>query len=134
MLAGREIKTEDSMRKRDKSPVLVLPFYYPPDSTAGSQRAGRFVKHVPQFGYRDHVIAGSESTQESGPQVTRVPDPRAVSAPGHLVSRIAGFAQRLASTQNDGWNWPPHAIQAAERNIGEISGVWILPVNTTSFP
>lgn len=119
MLASHEIKTEEPMRKGDKGLVLMLPFYYPPDSAAGSQRAGRFVKYVPQFGHRVHVIAGSESTRESGPPVTRVPDPRAVSALGNLVSRSARCAQRLASTQNDRWNWAPHAVQAAEGNIGE---------------
>ena len=39
--------------------ILFISYYFPPRGGSGVQRAAKFAKYLPQYGYRPHVITGS---------------------------------------------------------------------------
>jgi glycosyltransferase involved in cell wall biosynthesis len=55
-------------------PVLLIAFYFPPDSAAGGARPARFFKYLPEFGYAPQVITASEQP-DARPGVHYVPAP-----------------------------------------------------------
>ena len=92
-------------------PILFFAFYFRPAVTSGVQRAGRFFRYLPEFGFQPIVIASSQSGREEGlPGVHWVPHPSEPQPPG-WAERAASFLHRI-SPYNEQWQWVPHAVAA----------------------
>jgi glycosyltransferase involved in cell wall biosynthesis len=49
-------ENEHQISSRLMKPVVMISYYFPPDSSAGAYRPLRFVRHLPSFGWRPVVI------------------------------------------------------------------------------
>ena len=58
-------------RERPVTPVpaLMVAYYFPPTSGAGTQRSSKFAKWPPAYGYRPVVVAGAPRASASAPHV-----------------------------------------------------------------
>src|SRR6201993_4208573 len=105
--------TGTSPMASDLPRVLFFAFYYPPANTSGVQRAVRWSKYLPEFGYRPIVIcASTEGVLEGNEDIIYVPNRETETAAGRQ-SRLAARVQRFAP-YNDQLPWVPHAVAAAE--------------------
>jgi hypothetical protein len=109
----------DSLRR-----VLFFAFYYPPANTSGVQRAVRWAKYLPKYGYQPVVICSSEEgALPDRDDVYYVPN-AATEAVAARQSRLAAMAQRIGP-YNEQLPWTPHAVAAAEMALasGPVSAV-----------
>jgi len=93
--------------------LLVLAYYFPPDSESGAQRPFRFAKYLQDHGYRAHVITASPQGQVSPwRHVSQAPNGGGSWTSAAIGSRIGRLIQRFLP-YNDQLPWVPHAIAAA---------------------
>jgi hypothetical protein len=95
--------------------LALFAFYYKPENTSGVQRAVRFAKYLPQYGWRPWVFASSAAGVD--PSLERVvylpgdaaprPAVRRWSTCGDLLERILPYQEKLP--------WVAHAVDAFER-------------------
>jgi glycosyltransferase involved in cell wall biosynthesis len=92
--------------------VLLFAYHYPPAIAAGAQRALRFSRYLPEFGYSPHVIAARVPGAVDSPSVTYVsPADGLFGEFGNLVTKAI---QVSVSARNHRVNWVSAAIKAAE--------------------
>lgn len=111
-------------RATDLLPVIILAYYYPPENTSGANRPHRFVRYLPQFGFRPLVVCGRPDLPPS-PDVVRVPK---ADAPARVRrrERLAWWIQRVALPFSEEFPWIPHAAAAATDLIREHGCVAML--------
>ena len=107
--------------------VLIIAYYFPPLGGAGVQRTLKFVKYLPQFGWRASVVSTRSRLYPSrDPDLTReIPaDTRVVRAPALPVARYAAIVlhklglmrlKAYVSWPDGGLGWAPAAFVAALR-------------------
>jgi glycosyltransferase involved in cell wall biosynthesis len=89
-------------------PVLFFAFYFHPAITSGVQRASRFYRYLPEFGYQPEVVCSSKSGQDTLQHVHWVPDP-AAPQPAKWGVQAAKRLHRI-SPYNEEWHWVVHAV------------------------
>lgn len=113
--------------------VLLIAYYFPPIGGSGTQRPAKFVKYLPEFGWRPYVIStdrpygdGAEGRDETllanipaGVSVWRVPTPQP-----QPVQRLARWV-----------GWQPRQATATAATIGAPTGssgptAAVLPLST----
>jgi glycosyltransferase involved in cell wall biosynthesis len=109
----------------------MLSYLFPPRGGPGVQRALKFAKYLPQFGWRPLVLASADAR---GDNVVKVEDPTLLrDLPGECVVRYTtpmplesgrlfqtrmSLRQRLAATDPMGW-WVEPAVQASLKLLRE---------------
>lgn len=89
--------------------IVLLAYYYAPAIAAGAQRAERFSKYLPEYGYTVHVVADRVAGAEDTDTITYVPDSE--NARRRWAPRLI---QRLFSAYNDRLYWVFPAVRAVE--------------------
>ncbi|MGE5607863.1 MAG: glycosyltransferase, partial [Bacillota bacterium] len=105
--------------------VLMLSYLFPPRGGPGVQRALKFAKYLPQFGWRPLVVASADVRSDN---VVKVDDPTllrdlprecvvrytrpSLLESGRLFRTHMSLRQRLAVTDPMGW-WVEPAVQAS---------------------
>jgi glycosyltransferase involved in cell wall biosynthesis len=109
--------------------VLIIAYYFPPLGGAGVQRTLKFVKYLPQFGWRATVVSTSSRLYPSrDPALTReIPaETRVVRAPALPIARyVAILLHKLGlmrlkayvSWPDGGFGWVPGAFLATWREV-----------------
>jgi hypothetical protein len=116
---------------RSEQRVLFFAYYYFPWNTSGVQRAARWAKFLPRYGYRPTVICSStEGVLEGRPDMVHVPNPETEKIAGAQARRVE-FVQRKFLPYNDQLPWVPHAVAAADRIIASTP---VAAVMSTSPP
>lgn len=91
--------------------VLFFAFHFHPAVTSGVQRAGRFYRYLPEFGFQPVVVCSSQSgRQDDLAHVHWVPDAGEPQPPRWGV-KAAGWLHRLLP-YNEQWHWVSHAVAA----------------------
>ena len=98
---------------RANSTILLVAYHYPPAIAAGSERARRFAKYLPDFGYATHVVADRPAGSHDSVDVSYVEPGESDS--GRFGVLTAKIVQLLLSAYHDRYPWVPAAIVAAER-------------------
>lgn len=107
--------------------VLVIAYFFPPLGGAGVQRTLKFVKYLPEFGWRATVVSTRSRIYPSRDEalVSEIPaDTRVVRAPAVPVARYAAIVlhklglmrlKAYVSWPDGGLGWAPAALIAAAR-------------------
>jgi glycosyltransferase involved in cell wall biosynthesis len=118
-----------SLRSPAVRRVLVIAYFFPPLGGAGVQRTLKFVKYLPQFGWRATVVSTRSGLYGArDPELVReIPEgTRVVRAPAVPVARWLAIAlyklglRRLmpwVSWPDGGYGWAPVAFVAAWRQV-----------------
>lgn len=94
--------------------VVLLAHYFLPANTSGVQRALRFYRYLPEFGYDVHVVcAGAAGAAAGMENVHHVPD--AAGEPGAAGARRMAALQRWFLPYDEKLPWAAHAAAAVER-------------------
>jgi hypothetical protein len=110
--------------------ILVLAYYYLPATTSGVQRAVRFAKYLPQYGYRPFVVTSSGAGTLPLTQVFHVPNVGTYKVVDPATDWMMAKIQRILP-YNEQVPWTPHAIAVAEQLIRDCR---ISAVISTSPP
>jgi hypothetical protein len=97
-----------------RSTVVVLAYYYPPQNTSGADRPARFARYLPRHGWSPRVIAGPAGGLPAVEGVERVPG-QGESLRVRLLTLGAGWFQRLLLPYQEHVPWIPAALAAAGR-------------------
>ncbi|MDQ6706304.1 MAG: glycosyltransferase [Acidobacteriota bacterium] len=101
--------------------VLLLAYYFPPESESGAARPARFFKYLPEFGYRPIVVTASP--QEDAPFmpeghegiVRYAPPPVRYGNKTSLPGIAEGVVRRLFFPSDDATIWAWWAFQASRK-------------------
>ena len=109
--------------------ALVIAYYFPPLGGAGVQRTLKFVKYLPEFGWRATVVSTRSRLYPSrdAALVHEIPDDtRVVRAPALPIARYAAIVlhklgwmrlKAYVAWPDGGLGWAPAAFVAAWREV-----------------
>jgi len=100
--------------------ILVVAYYYPPDSAVGALRPAKLVRALEERGHDVQVIAAGSPSDATSPTVHRVKPMR---NPRELYSSLKRSAAPAAATASNGGVGPPGAVPAWRRHI--FSLLWL---------
>jgi glycosyltransferase involved in cell wall biosynthesis len=111
------------------TPVLILSYYFPPMGGAGTQRFAKFVKWLPEFGYKPIVVTTDQSASPYAPSrddtlLDDIPNSAVVERVGE-DAELPSFAARVAS-------WIGRAGPVAQR-VGREHGARALVTTCSPF-
>lgn len=92
--------------------AALLAFYFAPENTSGVQRATRFYRYLPEFGYRTHVVCSSHSGTVEMDRVQHVPNAATMATPAARQAAIAAGLQRAVLPYDEHLPWVPHTVAA----------------------
>ncbi len=97
-----------------KPVVLLIAYYFPPDTAIGGARPFRFYKYLKRRGYECHVLtAGGEGI---GPDVQSVPDPLKVRPKQGLAWQVERVSWKFLYRGMAAWGWS-RAVSIAGREF-----------------
>ena len=94
--------------------ILVLAYYYAPQTTSGATRIVRFAHYLREFGYRATVISAGEARHAvristDSPEPLRAARPSTVA---QMQTAAFGFGGRLLREYSERLAWAPAAVEA----------------------
>lgn len=118
--------------------VLFIAYQFPPQGGGGVQRTAKFVKYLPQFGWRPTVLTTSappatvdDSLGRDIPPQTQVLRVRGMTMPKRLPWRVRNGLKRWVLTVDEEIGWQPFAERAGRKLLqaGDFQAIY-----TTSAP
>jgi glycosyltransferase involved in cell wall biosynthesis len=122
----------------DISSVLMIAYYFPPMGGAGVQRTLKFVKYLPEFGWKPSILTVSAQSHfkdnslveevPPGLSITRTP---ILHPPLQLPWRLRSFISRWVLVVDEQIGWLPFAVKAGCKVIEQGN---IKVIYSTSSP
>jgi hypothetical protein len=100
----------------DKRKVLLLAYYYLPAITSGVQRAVRFAKYLPDYGFPTRVVTSLWGGTSDLAGVSYVPNAKTHAAVGRATDWLMAAVQQMLPYREQ-LEWAPHAIASSTRLI-----------------
>jgi glycosyltransferase involved in cell wall biosynthesis len=104
------------------TPVLILPYHFPPDKASGSARPFRFYRYLPEFGYRPYVVTAARPDPASPLEnVCYVPNRFAAPSRNSFAGLTEMLLRKFLFPTDEGMLWTRSIVTAAEKLIREHS-------------
>jgi glycosyltransferase involved in cell wall biosynthesis len=119
--------------------VLMIAYYFPPMGGAGVQRTQKFVKYLPEYGWRTHVLTvrASDSVTDASlveelPSASTTTRVAYLGLPTRLPWRVRNFITRWFLFLDEQIGWLQPAINAGKKIIGQDPAIKV--IYSTSAP
>jgi len=109
--------------------VLLIAYYFPPDSAIGGARPYRFYKYLKRLGYECHVITAADG--EVAPDVHRVADPLKTHPKQGLAWQMERVTWKFLYRGMTVWGWSSAAIQEGRKFLAERKGKSVVILSTS---
>jgi glycosyltransferase involved in cell wall biosynthesis len=104
------------------TPLLMLPYHFPPENTTGAARPFRFYRYLPEFGYQPYVVtAGHPDPASPRENVWHVPNRFLVPSRTTLAGITEMALRKFLFPTDEGQLWTRSAVAAAEKVVRQHS-------------
>jgi glycosyltransferase involved in cell wall biosynthesis len=124
----------------DLPEVLMIAYYFPPMGGDGVQRTLKFVKYLPEFGWRPQVMTVQEldglqdqSLVEEMPETFAVHRTPYLHLPIGLPWKLRSFISRWFLVVDEQIGWLPFATSAAKKVIAASTDIRVLYSTSTPY-